>query len=104
MLKREDIEINHKRAYRLYKEAGLSLKRKTKRCSYEKRGMPDRTNVLYNGSLADYKKSRKRGSLGQKQMKSPHQPQEQRAQQKNMQTRLITVMVKECEIAALYAI
>lgn len=46
MLMREGIEINHKRAYRLYKEAGLSLKRKTKRRTYEKRGMPDRSNVI----------------------------------------------------------
>lgn len=42
MLIREGCHINHKKAYRLYKEAGLSLKRKAKRSSYEKRGMPDR--------------------------------------------------------------
>lgn len=46
MLAREGIHLNHKKAYRLYKEAGLSLKRKQKRKTYEKRGMPDRSNVL----------------------------------------------------------
>ena len=31
MLRREGISINHKKVYRLYKEAGLILKRKLKR-------------------------------------------------------------------------
>lgn len=43
MLEREDIHINHKRTYRLYKEAGLSIKKRSKKKRYEKRGMPDRT-------------------------------------------------------------
>lgn len=43
MLEREDIYINHKRTYRLYREAGLSLKKRSKKKRYEKRGMPDRT-------------------------------------------------------------
>lgn len=41
MLQREEIHINHKRTYRLYKEAGLALKRRNKKKKYEKRGMPD---------------------------------------------------------------
>lgn len=47
MLKRKGININDKRAYRLYKQAGLKLKRKTKKKSYEKRGMPDRNGLIY---------------------------------------------------------
>ena len=31
MLEREDIHINHKRTYRLYREAGLSLKKRSKK-------------------------------------------------------------------------
>jgi transposase InsO family protein len=31
MLQRENIHINHKRTYRLYKEAGLTLKRRNKK-------------------------------------------------------------------------
>ena len=45
MLRREGISINHKKVYRLYKEAGLILKRKLKRKTYEKRGMPDRSRL-----------------------------------------------------------
>ena len=45
MLRREGISINHKKVYRLYKEAGLMLKRKLKRKTYEKRGMPDRSRL-----------------------------------------------------------
>ena len=37
-LRREGISINHKKVYRLYKEAGLMLKRKLKRKTYAKRG------------------------------------------------------------------
>lgn len=48
MLQRENIHINHKRTYRLYKEAGLTLKRRNKKKKYEKRGMPDRTSLLAN--------------------------------------------------------
>jgi putative transposase len=42
MLLREGFEINHKRTYRLYKAAGLALKKRSKKKNYEKRGMPDR--------------------------------------------------------------
>ena len=45
MLRREGISINHKKVYRLYKEAGLMLKRKLKRKTYAKRGMPDRSRL-----------------------------------------------------------
>ena len=41
MLLREGFEINHKRTYRLYKAAGLALKKRNKK-KYEKRGMPER--------------------------------------------------------------
>ena len=37
MLQREGIHINHKKVYRLYKKAGLALKRKLKRKIYAKR-------------------------------------------------------------------
>ena len=43
MLQREGIKINHKRTYRLYKAAGLALKKRSKKKYYEKRGMPERT-------------------------------------------------------------
>lgn len=46
MLQRDGIVINHKKAYRLYKEAHLQLKRRRKRKQYEKRGMPDRTHLM----------------------------------------------------------
>ena len=39
MLRREGISINHRKVYRLYKEAGLMLKRKLKRKTYEKCGI-----------------------------------------------------------------
>lgn len=48
MLEREDIHINHKRTYRLYKEAGLSIRKRSKKKRYEKRGMPDRSCLAYN--------------------------------------------------------
>jgi len=48
MLEREDIRINHKRTYRLYKEAGLSIRKRSKKKRYEKRGMPERTSLKYN--------------------------------------------------------
>lgn len=47
MLKRKGININDKRAYRLYKQAGLTLRRKSKKKTYEKRGMPDRDGLHY---------------------------------------------------------
>ena len=46
MLQREGIHINHKKVYRLYKKAGLALKRKRKRKIYAKRGTPDRSHLL----------------------------------------------------------
>lgn len=42
MLLREGFEINHKRTYRLYKAAGLALKKRSKKKYYGKRGMPNR--------------------------------------------------------------
>ena len=48
MLGREGIHINHKKAYRLYKKAGLTLKRKRKKRRYEKRGKPERVNQRPN--------------------------------------------------------
>lgn len=47
MLQREGIKINHKRTYRLYKEAELSLPKRSKK-KYEKRGMPQRANTEPN--------------------------------------------------------
>ena len=48
MLEREGIHINHKRAFRLYKEAGLILKRRKKKYRYEKRGKPERADSMPN--------------------------------------------------------
>lgn len=48
MLRREGIKINHKRTYRLYKAAGLALKKRSKKKSYEKRGMPERAITVAN--------------------------------------------------------
>lgn len=48
MVQREGIKINHKRTYRLYKEAGLSLPKRSKKKKYEKRGMPQRANTEPN--------------------------------------------------------
>lgn len=42
LLLREGEQVNEKRTYRLYKEAGLTLKRKSKKRRYEKRGMPEK--------------------------------------------------------------
>lgn len=42
MLRREGVCINHKKTYRLYKNAGLTLKKRSKKKKYEKRGMPER--------------------------------------------------------------
>ena len=41
LLCREGYEINHKRVYRLYKKAGLALRKRRKKCPSEKRGMPE---------------------------------------------------------------
>ena len=37
MLQREGVHINHKKVYRLYKKAGLALKRKLKRKTHAER-------------------------------------------------------------------
>ena len=42
MLLREGFEINHKKTYRLYKDAGLTLQKRSKKKKYEKRGMLER--------------------------------------------------------------
>lgn len=47
MLQREGIQINHKKTYRLYRAAGLTLKKRRKK-KYEKRGMPQRTIIEPN--------------------------------------------------------
>ncbi|BAK99160.1 putative transposase orfB for insertion sequence element [Oscillibacter valericigenes Sjm18-20] len=43
MFLREGFEINHKKTYRLYKDAGLTLQKRSKKKKYKKRGMPERT-------------------------------------------------------------
>jgi len=48
MLEREGIKINHKKAYRIYKASGLTLKRKVKRKNYEKRGTPTPVSLVPN--------------------------------------------------------
>ncbi len=48
MLLHEGFEINHKRIYRLYKAAGLTLNRKSKKKHYEKRGIPERAVMEMN--------------------------------------------------------
>ena len=41
LLRREGFKINHKRTYRLYREAGLCIRKRKKKCPSEKRGKPD---------------------------------------------------------------
>ncbi len=41
LLRREGFHINHKKTYRLYKEAGLSIRKRKKKCPSEKRGKPE---------------------------------------------------------------
>lgn len=48
MLQREGIYINHKKTYRLYKAAGLTLSTRSKKKKYEKRGMPERAITVAN--------------------------------------------------------
>lgn len=48
MLQREGINVNHKKTYRLYKNAGLTLKKRNKKKKYEKRGMPTRNLLEMN--------------------------------------------------------
>ena len=40
MLQREGVHVNIKRTYRLYRDAGLMLKKKSKKKCLEKRGRP----------------------------------------------------------------
>lgn len=40
LLVRDGYELNHKKVYRLYKEAGLSLRKRKKKCPSPKRGRP----------------------------------------------------------------
>ena len=48
MLLRQGTYMNHKRAYRLYRLAGLTLPKKCKSKRYKKRGMPERSIVRIN--------------------------------------------------------
>lgn len=48
LLCREGKAINHKRVYRLYKQAGLSIRKRKKKCPSEKRGRPQAANLLPN--------------------------------------------------------
>ena len=41
LLRREGFEINHKKTYRLYTEAGLCIRKRKKKCPSEKRGKPN---------------------------------------------------------------
>lgn len=41
LLRREGFVVNHKRTYRLYKEAGLALRKRKKKYPSEKRGRPE---------------------------------------------------------------
>lgn len=41
LLRREGFTINHKRTYRIYKEAGLGLRKRKKKCPAERRGKPE---------------------------------------------------------------
>lgn len=41
LLRREGFKINHKKTYRLYKEAGLGIRKRKKKCPSEKRGRPN---------------------------------------------------------------
>jgi putative transposase len=45
LLRREGRRINHKRVYRLYKDAGLTIRKRKKKCPTEKRGKPDIVKV-----------------------------------------------------------
>ena len=45
LMRKYGIHINHKKAYRLYKEANLSIHKRSKKKRYEKRGMPSHENL-----------------------------------------------------------
>ncbi len=52
LLRREGIEVNHKRIFRLYQAAGLAVKRRRKRCSVaverEPLALPSRPNEVWS--------------------------------------------------------
>jgi putative transposase len=48
LLCREGKTVNHKRVYRLYKQAGLSLRKRKKKCPSEKRGRPETAVLVPN--------------------------------------------------------
>lgn len=48
MLLREGLVLNHKKTYRLYRCAGLTLQKRSKKTKYEKRGMPARPVLIVN--------------------------------------------------------
>ena len=45
LMRKYGIHINHKKAYRLYKEANLSIHKRSNTKHYEKRGMPSREHL-----------------------------------------------------------
>jgi putative transposase len=45
LMRKYGTHINHKKAYRLYKEANLSIHKRSKKKRYEKRGMPSRKHL-----------------------------------------------------------
>lgn len=66
-LLREGVQINHKRTYRLYQKAGLSLPKRTKKRRYEKRGMPGQVQQSANARWAmDFVSDRTRIGLNLK--------------------------------------
>ena len=48
LLLREGLVLNHKKTYRLYRCAGLTLQKRSKKKKYEKRGMPSRPVLIAN--------------------------------------------------------
>ena len=48
LLLRDGLQVNHKRIFRLYKEAGLSIRKRKKKCPSEKRGRPEIAVMLPN--------------------------------------------------------
>ena len=45
LLLREGFQINHKKTYRLYKQAGLYVRKRKKKCPFEKRGKPNTVEI-----------------------------------------------------------
>jgi putative transposase len=48
LLRRQGLEINHKRTYRLYQKAGLSIRQKRKKLPSEHRGKPEPVEAVPN--------------------------------------------------------